>query len=279
MAGGRRRADRDGRLPLAPAERLPLLCREWGTARHRLGSSLERADRRGRCDRGRGCLRGLAPRPRERRLVQLVEGLDDDGRPQPSARSRPPRPALRSVSAKAKRPIYWVGPRSGQTYELTRTASGASSSATCPRAPRSATGAPTTRSSAHTRRRTRSRSCRISRSSPTRRACPRPAAGSRSTARRADERLRRLSRLRRADRGLRPVCEAGAAPRDVGPRRARRVAGWPCSSPGSSSRSSSRGSRSAADGWSSSPRASGCRGRSCSRSGSRSSSSPASSRR
>jgi hypothetical protein len=32
--------------------------------------------------------------------------------------------ALRSVSAQAKRPIYWVGPRSGQTYELTRTASG-----------------------------------------------------------------------------------------------------------------------------------------------------------
>ena len=32
--------------------------------------------------------------------------------------------ALRSASAEAKRPIYWVGPRSGQTYELTRTASG-----------------------------------------------------------------------------------------------------------------------------------------------------------
>ncbi len=32
--------------------------------------------------------------------------------------------ALRSASAQAKRPIYWVGPRSGQTYELTRTASG-----------------------------------------------------------------------------------------------------------------------------------------------------------
>jgi len=31
---------------------------------------------------------------------------------------------LRSVSAKAKRPIYWVGPRSGQTYELTRTRGG-----------------------------------------------------------------------------------------------------------------------------------------------------------
>jgi len=31
---------------------------------------------------------------------------------------------LRSESASAKRPIYWVGPRSGQTYELTRTASG-----------------------------------------------------------------------------------------------------------------------------------------------------------
>jgi hypothetical protein len=32
--------------------------------------------------------------------------------------------ALRSVSAQDKRPIYWVGPRSGHTYELTRTASG-----------------------------------------------------------------------------------------------------------------------------------------------------------
>ena len=32
--------------------------------------------------------------------------------------------ALRSVSAKDKRPIYWVGPRLGQTYELTRTAGG-----------------------------------------------------------------------------------------------------------------------------------------------------------
>ena len=32
--------------------------------------------------------------------------------------------ALRSVSTQDKRPIYWVGPRSGQTYELTRTASG-----------------------------------------------------------------------------------------------------------------------------------------------------------
>ena len=32
--------------------------------------------------------------------------------------------ALRSVSAQDKRPIYWVGPRSGQTYELTRTAAG-----------------------------------------------------------------------------------------------------------------------------------------------------------
>jgi len=32
--------------------------------------------------------------------------------------------ALRSVSATAKRPIYWVGPRTGQTYELTRTAGG-----------------------------------------------------------------------------------------------------------------------------------------------------------
>ena len=32
--------------------------------------------------------------------------------------------ALRSVSAQDKRPVYWVGPRSGQTYELTRTAAG-----------------------------------------------------------------------------------------------------------------------------------------------------------
>lgn len=32
--------------------------------------------------------------------------------------------ALRTLSAKSKNPIYWVGPRPGQTYELTRTASG-----------------------------------------------------------------------------------------------------------------------------------------------------------
>jgi hypothetical protein len=32
--------------------------------------------------------------------------------------------ALREVAAQAKQPIYWVGPRPGQTYELTRTAGG-----------------------------------------------------------------------------------------------------------------------------------------------------------
>jgi len=32
--------------------------------------------------------------------------------------------ALRELSAKAEQPIYWVGPRPGQTYELTRTAGG-----------------------------------------------------------------------------------------------------------------------------------------------------------
>ena len=32
--------------------------------------------------------------------------------------------ALRSLSAKSDQPIYWVGPRPGQTYELTRTTSG-----------------------------------------------------------------------------------------------------------------------------------------------------------
>ena len=31
------------------------------------------------------------------------------------------RAALRALSAEAKQPIYWVGPRPGQTYELTRT--------------------------------------------------------------------------------------------------------------------------------------------------------------
>lgn len=31
---------------------------------------------------------------------------------------------LRSLSAKSDQPIYWVGPRPGQTYELTRTKSG-----------------------------------------------------------------------------------------------------------------------------------------------------------
>jgi hypothetical protein len=32
--------------------------------------------------------------------------------------------ALRALSAKSKQPIYWVGPRRGQTYELTRTRGG-----------------------------------------------------------------------------------------------------------------------------------------------------------
>jgi hypothetical protein len=32
--------------------------------------------------------------------------------------------ALRSAAVEAKHPIYWVGPRSGQTYEFTRTAGG-----------------------------------------------------------------------------------------------------------------------------------------------------------
>ena len=32
--------------------------------------------------------------------------------------------ALHSLSAKSDQPIYWVGPRPGQTYELTRTKSG-----------------------------------------------------------------------------------------------------------------------------------------------------------
>jgi hypothetical protein len=32
--------------------------------------------------------------------------------------------ALRELSTSSKQPIYWVGPRAGQTYELTRTASG-----------------------------------------------------------------------------------------------------------------------------------------------------------
>jgi hypothetical protein len=32
--------------------------------------------------------------------------------------------ALRNLSAKSEQPIYWVGPRPGHTYELTRTASG-----------------------------------------------------------------------------------------------------------------------------------------------------------
>jgi len=32
--------------------------------------------------------------------------------------------ALRAASTEAKQPIYWIGPRPGQTYELTRTAGG-----------------------------------------------------------------------------------------------------------------------------------------------------------
>jgi len=63
----------------------------------------------------------------------LVRGNDDSSSSSNATTTETAKPigpvaatpaALRSVSAKAKRPIYWVGPRSGQTYELTRTASG-----------------------------------------------------------------------------------------------------------------------------------------------------------
>ena len=64
----------------------------------------------------------------------LVRGNDDSsGSPQATTNADNARPigpvaatpgALRSVSAKSRNPIYWVGPRSGHTYELTRTAGG-----------------------------------------------------------------------------------------------------------------------------------------------------------
>ena len=63
----------------------------------------------------------------------LVRGNDDSSSSSKTTTTETAKPigpvaatpaALRSVSAKAKRPIYWVGQRSGQTYELTRTASG-----------------------------------------------------------------------------------------------------------------------------------------------------------
>jgi hypothetical protein len=63
----------------------------------------------------------------------VVRGNDDSSRTTTTSTNEATQPigpvaatpaALQELSAKAKQPIYWVGPRPGQTYELTRTAGG-----------------------------------------------------------------------------------------------------------------------------------------------------------
>jgi len=98
-------------LPVAPAEGRPILARSERTARHRLGSPVEHADRCGGRARRRGGLRDLAHRPRKR---QLVEHDHDDLDERGDAADRP----------RGSHAGRWVGPRRGQTYELTRTRGG-----------------------------------------------------------------------------------------------------------------------------------------------------------
>ncbi len=67
-------------------------------------------------------------------VIWLVVRGDDDSSStnttDTSATARPIGPvastpaALRALSTSSKQPIYWVGPRPGQTYELTRTSGG-----------------------------------------------------------------------------------------------------------------------------------------------------------
>lgn len=63
----------------------------------------------------------------------VVRGNDDSSSTTTTSTNEAARPigpiaatpaALRALSTRAKQPIYWVGPRKGQTYELTRTAGG-----------------------------------------------------------------------------------------------------------------------------------------------------------
>jgi hypothetical protein len=63
----------------------------------------------------------------------VIRGNDDSSSASTTDTSTSPRPigpvaatpaALRELSTSSKQPIYWVGPRPGQTYELTRTTGG-----------------------------------------------------------------------------------------------------------------------------------------------------------
>jgi hypothetical protein len=54
----------------------------------------------------------------------LIIGHGDDKSAPPTGASSSSESQLRDFAAKASTPIYWAGPRSGNTYELTRTTDG-----------------------------------------------------------------------------------------------------------------------------------------------------------
>jgi hypothetical protein len=54
----------------------------------------------------------------------LILGGDDKPSQQPTAASSTSESGLREFAASAPHPVYWAGPRQGQTYELTRTNDG-----------------------------------------------------------------------------------------------------------------------------------------------------------
>jgi hypothetical protein len=54
----------------------------------------------------------------------LVLGGRDDGSASENGASAASESELRSLAAAASTPVYWAGPRDGQTYELTRTTDG-----------------------------------------------------------------------------------------------------------------------------------------------------------
>ena len=54
----------------------------------------------------------------------LILGGSDDGSATANGASAASEAELRSYAASASTPVYWAGPRTGQTYELTRTADG-----------------------------------------------------------------------------------------------------------------------------------------------------------
>lgn len=54
----------------------------------------------------------------------LMFGGDDNASPPASGASSASEKELREFAATASHPVYWAGPRSGQTYELTKTSDG-----------------------------------------------------------------------------------------------------------------------------------------------------------